>query len=127
MWRAISWARRWNSSVLATKSVSQSSSTSTPSLGGRVGSGGCREGAPTPWGGAVCVQVGADPARGGAAAGPLLDAALAGLAQQLRGPFHVAAGLAQRVPAVHHSGSGGVPERLALSGRDLHVGWCSLL
>src|SRR5215216_4669920 len=73
------------------------------------------------------VQVGLDDALGGAAPGPLLDPRLAGLAQQLGRPIQVAARLTQRVPAVHHSGPGGVPEGLDLSGRYLHVGWCSLL
>src|SRR5512132_4618967 len=73
------------------------------------------------------VQVGVDDTLGGAAAGPLLDASLAALTQQLGGSFQVAARLLQGVPAVHHSGPGGVPEGLDLSGRDLHVGWCSLL
>src|SRR5215216_3137193 len=73
------------------------------------------------------VQVGVDDALGGAAPGPLLHAGLAALAQQLGGLVQVAARLPQRVPAVHHSGPGGVPEGLDLSGRDLHVGWCSLL
>src|SRR4029453_19628557 len=55
------------------------------------------------------------------------DPRLAGLAQKPRRLLQVAAGLTQRVPAVHHSGPGGVPEGLDLSGRYLHVGWCSLL
>src|SRR5215211_4707382 len=73
------------------------------------------------------VQVGVDDALGGAAPGALLHAGLAALAQQLGGLVQVAARLPQRVPAVHHPGPGGVPEGLDLSGRDLHVGWCSLL
>src|SRR5215218_2549200 len=78
------------------------------------------------------VQVGVDDALGGAVAGPLLDAGLAGLAQDLLGPLEVAVGVLQRLLAVHHPCPGGVAEGLDLGGRDLHsvvllTGWSDVV
>src|SRR6266516_2291493 len=71
------------------------------------------------------VQVGVDDALGGSAAGTLVKAGLASLPQDLLGLLHVAAGVLQRLLAIHHPSAGRVAKDFDLGGRNLHVRWCS--
>src|SRR5436309_1058509 len=77
---------------------------------------------------AVGVDVGLHGALGGLAAGELGRAGDALLAQPGDGGFDVAAGLGQRLLAVHHPGAGAVAQGLDVLGGDGDVGhWASSL
>ncbi len=93
---AILVASSWKPSFLATKSVSQFSSTRTPAL--------------VPSSSAMTRPLRRGPV------GPLARVLDALLAQELDGLVDVAIGLGQGVLAVHHAGAGQVPEPLHVSG-----------
>ena len=70
----------------------------------------------------LAVDGDADQAFGGGAAGLLGGGGEALGAQPVDGGFHVAAGLAERLLAVHHAGAGALAQFLHIGGRDLsHV------
>ena len=97
--------KSWNCSFLATKSVSR------VDLDDRA---------------LVAVDGDADQALGGGAAGLLGGGGEALGAQPVDRGFHVAAGLAERLLAVHHAGAGALAQFLHSRGRDLsHVSYPS--
>ena len=95
--------KSWNCSFLATKSVSELTSTTAPR----------------------CALDGdADQAFGGGAAGLLGGGGEALGAQPVDRGFHVAVGLGERLLAVHHAGAGALAQFLHSRGRDLsHVSY----
>ncbi len=97
--------KSWNCSFLATKSVSEFTSTATPLR---------------------AVDGDADQAFGRGAARLLGGGGEALGAQPVDGGFHVALGLVQRLLAIHHAGAGALAQILHISGSNLsHVSYSS--